>query len=899
MKLLQSKIFIPPSRTDKVYRERLLTSLDEGNERKLTLLSAPAGFGKTTLLTDWLSISNNQDRSAWLSIDTSDNDPVQFWFYLIASMQSIEGNFGKDISEALSSTQPPPLDPMLVDLLNEISRIERPVTMVLDDYHLITEPKVNSGVQLLLENIPDLFHLVVSTRADPPWNLNRLRAGGEIIELRAEDLRFTQEEVTEFLNVTMGLDLSSEDVLTLDKRTEGWVAGLQLVAISMRNQDPATFIKNFSASHKYILDFLVEEVLEHQPEYIRLFLMMTSILDRFNTDLCDTVTERSDSYDQLEYLEKSNLFLLPLDDDRNWYRYHHIFSELLQNQLKFKNPELLPILHQRASEWYEEEGFIDESISHAFASKDNRRVARLVEKYAPEMLQQNKYNLLSSWIEALPEEIIISSASLCVYKSWTRHWVGLRDGGEDYLLIAENLRSEYLDGNIGKFYTSGQLDENSLPGYVSAVRSHYAVINEDIQGAKVEAQYALDLLPEDDYYTRGSAAVALGAAHWGSGDVVEAEKAFMISASNNIKGGFDIRAASSLCYASMQQIKQARLLEAQETLQEALQLASAPGGRYYPVAGYPMVKMAELFCEWNRLEEARQLVDEGVELCTQLGHVDLQAEGLIASVRVSIAEGNYTQAKQIIAKIDHMSRESKLDSWIIPWLDDSRIRGWLATGRINDAVYWVERTGLSVNDEFNYQRELEHINLARVLAEKSIIDQSRDGLIESLELLDRLRDAAFQASWHQELIRIHLLRSKVDYALGNNEDAIKNLIHAINIAEPGGYIRTFISEGSVIELLLRQILVSDKHIEYISHLLLAFKDVDVISGVTTISTPLTDREIQVLYLLATHLSVPDIANELYLSPHTIRSHVKNIYSKLGVHGRLAAVQKAKESGLLR
>jgi LuxR family maltose regulon positive regulatory protein len=898
MKQLKSKLFIPPVRAGLVSRPRLRVILDEGSHQKLTLVSAPAGFGKTTLLSEWIDESGRGDSTAWLSVDKRDNDPFQFWAYIVAAIQTVIGDFGIDILETLKSPQPPPIDTILIDLINEISKITRTVFLVIDDYHMITNQKVNDGIHTLVENLPHSFHIILLSRVDPAWPLAQYRAYGDFVEIRAGTLRFNLDEVTAFLNKCMGLGLTEADIRRLDNRTEGWIAGLQLAAISMKYQDKNQFINNFNASHRYILDFLVEEVLEQQTDEVRSFLMMTSILDRFNHSLCDLVTGRCDSRLLLDELERSNIFLFPLDEQRCWYRYHQLFQELLVSQLMIHYPDHILLLHQRASDWYDGEGDFDEAIMHAYAGKDYARVGNLVVKYGKDLLHNNKFSLLSEWIEKLPEEQVLNSPSLCIYKSWTRHWVGLREGGEIYLIQAVVVVKISAKSHPNGGWIREVIDPAQVPGYIATLRAHYATVKGDSKKAIDEANIALELLPPDDFFTRGSAAVALGAGLWGIGQVEEAEKAFHSSANNNLKGGFNVRACSSLCYAGMLQVKQARLLEAEKTFTEALNLGMGPGGRYLPISGYPMAKLAELACEWNDISRARQLIDVGIQLCDQLGHIDILAEALVALARVSLLEGNFPETFEVLERIYRISKKTDLDAWILTWMDDCRIRAWFLSGRMADALTWTEISGLTIDDELSYSNELAHINLARVLLNVGIQQTSEEKLSLARELLYRLYEYACQANWTQDCIKILLMLSQVHYLNAEEKIALSNITEALKLASKSRYLWTFVSEGRIINHLLRILNTNEVNKEYVDQLLSIFSHNKYEPDQQDLIEPLTSREIEVLNLLATSLSVPEIAEETFVSPHTIRSHVKNIYSKLGVHGRLAAVHRAQELNLI-
>ena len=905
--ILKTKFYIPPVRSQLVERPRLIEKINAGLDRKLTLVSAPAGFGKTTLLSNW--IASCERPIAWISLDKGDNMPAQYLAYCISALQTVQADMGEAALMQLHSSQPPPIETLMTGLINDIAEITVPCALVLDDYHVITEPQVHDAVIFLLENLPPQMHMIVATRADPPWPLARLRARREITEVRADDLRFSAVEAAAFLNDVMGLGLSPEDIAALDSRTEGWIAGLQLAALSMRGkEDVSAFIRAFSGSHHYILDYLMEEVLGQQSSDVRDFLLSTCILDRFTAPLCDAVTGRYASQTILATLEQANLFIVPLDDERRWYRYHHLFADLLRGLLSQTFADRVPTLHRRASEWFEEEGSIEETISHAFEAKDDERVARLVEKYAEDLLHQSNYNTLLSWIEALPDSLVRARPWLCVYRSWTRHWSGTREGGEECLDDAE----QALDSLPSFRESEGASEELSLPtqerrlisGYIATVRAHYALTNEEIPRAIEQAQKALRLLPEDRYFTRGTAAIALGGAYWGIGDISSAEQAFAECATNALKGGYPLRASSALCYVGMQRTKQAKLLRAQEAFREALALSQGPGGKYFPNAGYPLVKLGELDCEWNDLEQAYRSVDQGVNYCIQLGHVDLLAEAYVARTRVQLARRDFAGAEDTLQRTDQLLRETKVDPWTVCWLDDCRLRLWLSTGRLEEAIRWAEMSGLRVDDQFNYHHDLEHTNLARVLVAQGMRQPLGALLDEALHLLDRLFAAAEAAGWIHEEIKILVLQSLARQARGDREGALRALAQALALAESDGYVRIFINEGAPMGELLRQAAARDISLHYVNRLLAALEpemadDPPVTqSASAALIEPLSDREIEVLRLLTSHLSTPEIAQQLYVSVNTVRSHVKSIYDKLAVHSRQAAVVRARELNLL-
>jgi len=891
--LLRTKLYISPLKSEIVARPRLIRKLNAGLLRSATLISAPAGFGKTTLLREWIT---DQDlKIAWFSIDQGDNNPVRFWAYVVAALQSVEPGLGEQILAALQTPQPPSIDLLLADLINEISSHSdshpdtppgKKFVLVLDDYHLITDSAVQDLLFFFLENLPSRVHLVISSRSDPPWPLARLRARRKLLELRADDLRFTSQEVAIFLNQVMKLDIAPQDVAALEKRTEGWIVGLQMAALSMKNRgEISSFIQAFTGTNRFILDYLLEEVLEQQPLNIQAFLLKTALLDRLTAPLCDFVLERDDSQHILLQLEKANLFLVPLDDQRQWFRYHHLFSELLQNQLQLVYPQEVTPLHQKASQWFETQGDVDQTVAHAFAAHDDQRVAQLCVKFGESMLQQNKHSMLSAWIEVLPQELVYQRPWLCVYQSWTRHWAGIRERGEECLENAERMLTS--DDSLS------QVERDKLAGSIATVRAHYALVNERLPQAIEQASKALRLLPKSNYYTAGTAGVALGGAYLGQGDITRAEEAFRECAATALKGGFVFRASSALCYAGMQQVKQARLKVAEQTFQKAVSLARLPGGRLSPDCGFPLAKLSELALEWNDLEQAHSLAADGLKLCMQLGHVDLIAEASIALARVQLADRDFTGVRATLQQLESLSLQTKLDPWVLGWFDECRVRLWLAAGELEQALYWADSSGLQVDDPFSFHYDLHHINLARLMAAQVVQHQAGAEPTECLRLLARLLNATDQMGWIHHKIQVLVLQALVLQAIKDQPGALESLGVALALAQPDGYIRTFISEGSELQRLLSNLPAQGASRRYVTRLLRAFPANPIHQGLTLVE-PLSPREIEVLRLLTTSLSVTEIAEELVISVNTARSHIKNIYSKLGVNRRLDAIEIAKE-----
>ena len=601
--LLATKLNIPPPRPNLVPRPRLIERLDEGlcPGHRLTLISAPAGFGKTTLVTDWL---HGVDwPSAWVSLDEADNDPVRFWTYVIAALQTMQADVGDTALAMLQSPQPPPIKAVLTTLINEISEELAASVLVLDDYHVIETQPIHNALAFLVEHMPRNVHLVIATRADPPLPLARLRACGQMIELRAADLRFTSDEAAAFLNDVMNADLAAEDVAAIESRTEGWAAGLQLAALSLRQQKDQ-FVSAFTGDDRHVADYLVEQVLSRQPEEIQNFLLQSAILERFCGPLCDAVVYGSDQgngQEVIEQLERTNLFVVPLDNRREWYRFHQLFADLLRYRLRCEHPQRIPELHRRASAWFEEDGDTAEAVSHALAAEDFEQAARLIKASAPAMLDGGELATLIGWLDALPAGVIRSRPWLCISHAWALVHVGQVDAIEPRLQDAERA----VDGF--DFDTDRHADAEAIAGHIAALRANVAFLQGDIAHAIEYARHALQQLPETSHRARALTALTLFSSHRMSGDLAAAgQVAAEVIATAQLTGSGHT-AVLALCGLADAQIAQGQLRQAYKTYQDALQLGEQQDGqrrRRLALAGYPLMGLSEVLREWNDLEAA-------------------------------------------------------------------------------------------------------------------------------------------------------------------------------------------------------------------------------------------------------------------------------------------------------
>jgi len=877
----------PPNQTP-----RLIKHLEDGLSRKLTLVSSPAGFGKTTLLSEWIHKCGQP--VAWITLDQGDNDPSRFLKYFItAALQKNEAEIGEEIFSALQSSQPPKSDILLTGLLNEITEMTQPIVIVLDDYHVITEPTIQEMLTFILENQPPQMHLVISSRADPPWPLARLRVHGELAEIRTRDLRFTTDEAATFLNNVMGLKLSPQEVASLEGLTEGWIAGLQMAALSMRGRkDVSGFIESFSGSHRFILDYLVEEVLDQQSLTIQEFLLKTSILESLSGPLCDAVADREDSQIILTQLEQANLFLIPLDDERCWYRYHHLFADLLRIRLEHTQPEHTPTLHRRASEWFEQNGLIAEAVNHSLVANDFERVVRLFAGNTLAMIYHGESRTLVSWLEALPDEVVRSQPWFSIAHAWTLAYAGEFDAIETLLKETEKVLVGFDE------LVLSEVEYQRIVGHIAIIRSYTAARRGDSSRAAKQACKALQHLPADDLMERGYILTLLGAVLRTSGDFNAATEASTKAIAISQATGDSQLSAVVLCDQAALHYSQGQLHKAAAICRDAEQISdkyAGQSGRPLPVMGYAYIRLSAVLREWNDLETATGYAGEGLELCKQWGQADFLVYSYIEVAKVLQAIGDMDGA------LDAIQTGKRIASNVSPWpgfhVATQQARLWLVQGKLEDVTRWVQVSGLRNDDSLSFQYLFRYIVLARMLIAQGVFD-------EAAGLLSRLLEVAETARAMGCMIEILILQALALQAQGKIDHALTSLERALVFAEPEGYVRTFIDEGSSMGKLLQQTTAPGVAVGYVGKLLTALKKEtkskrQLGEGFSaSIVEPLSERELEVLRLLKTHLSSTGIAEELTISANTVRTHIKNIYSKLNVHNRQDALQRAQELELI-
>jgi LuxR family maltose regulon positive regulatory protein len=869
---LATKLYIPPLRPNLVPRPRLIERLDEGLRlgHRLTLISASAGFGKTTLATEWLHSAGRP--LAWLSLDEGDNDPARFLTYLIAALQTLDPGLGQAAQSLLGAPQLPSLESLATLLVNDMGEIDTPFTLVLDDYHLVTAPYVHDTLTFLLEHGPPQVHLVIATRRDPPLPLPRLRVRGQMTEIRANDLRFTVEEAAAFLDQALGLTLDAELVAALEARTEGWIAGLQLAALSMQGKTTehvTDFVAAFSGSHRHVIDYLAEEVLAQQPPEMRDFARQTSILDRLSAPLCDAVTGRDDSAAVLRQLEQANLFLVPLDEERAWYRYHRLFADFLRTDLE---PEWATALHLKAARWFAAHDLLPEAARHALAYAtgrgDTNEVTPIIVRAAHQAFYKGEIVTLLGWLDTLPDDVVRANSDLAAYKATGLYMSGHAEAGESYLESAEI-----------------SLPADASPvhrGMLLGLRSY----GRDAPGVLQLAQEALELIGEADPASRSSVLFMLGDAQDATGDVAGAIRSFQEALQLGQQYGNQVIAAIALGHLGISLNEQGQRRQAVALCRRGVEQYVDARGRPLPIAGLIHVTLGALEYEANDLIQARRYLQQGLELGRQSAMTRLILYALEELARLEHALGEREAALTTIQEAGQLaSRTGERELWANAIAaDEADLQ--LKQGNVLAAARWAGRAGLAA--PLDPARKREYPVYVRLL-----LAQNRPG--GACTLLADLERLAQEDGHCRQLITHYIQHALAQQMLGAQEGALACLEQALRLAAPEDYVRAFLDEGPLVADLLPNV----------RHVAPAFVDalLQGLAGETKAAEspliePLSERELEVLRLLAQDLTSPQIARELVIAVSTVRSHLKSIYRKLDAHSRYEAVERAKALRLL-
>lgn len=892
MLLLNTKLNIPPVRPSHVHRVELIQRLDKLHEYKLALVVASAGYGKTALVSEW--ISQTVMKAVWFSIDAADNDSVRFWDYVIAAIRSAYPNIGDKTLSLLHEPQPLPVETILSTLINELSALPELLTLVLDDYHIIETPAIHDGLTFLVEHMPSQIRLIITTRTDPALPLARMRVRGQLLELRSADLRFLPQQIETFFTDVMRLTLTIDEVEALDTRIEGWIAGLQLAGLALQGKtDKAEFIASFAGDHHYVLDYLGDEILDRQPETIQQFLLQTSILERLNADLCDTVTGMAESRAVLEYLERHHFFVIALDDKRQWYRYHRLFADFLNHRLQLKYPERVKALHQRASLWFERNGLQSEAISHALAAQDNERAAELVQSIAELLIwRRAEHSTLLGWLTALPDSVIQLYPRLFLYHAWVLHLINQMSAAKQRVRDAENALN-HTDSS-----------DPLIAGMLAAVHSTLTGLHQQFPETLTLSRQALELLPEDAVSWRCMAAINLGITYSYIGDVHEAAEVLSYAMELSQEIGSSFAMLSAFWHLSSLQTAQLSLGDAETTCQQLEQATQMTGLQAFPTSGYVALLLGEINMERNQLASSEPYLLESTEQINPESFPIALLRAYVAMSRLKTLQVDAEGAEHYWHLAEQLERMIKLQGRVT-LLSIYRARRWLEQGHLDAVETWAVENQLGLDDEFSYHREGYYLMLARLYIAKA------ESLDKALYLLDRMVKRAGASKRNGSLIRALILQALAFHASDDSQQAIVSLSRALSLAQEEQPIRVFVDEGQVMALLLTKILnmqgkghlASSISPDYISNLLIALAKHSPSStpsrrAVGHRADTLSERELEVLHLLADGLESNEIAERLFIAVDTARKHIKNIYSKLGVHSRWEALKHAQEYNLL-
>lgn len=884
--LLNTKLFIPPPNPRRIARPTLIDQLNSAARPgvKLILVSAPPGFGKTTLLSEW--VSQLQDSVVgWLSIDEADNQPVRFLEYLCAAIQSSNPELGKTTAVLLKSPIPTgadlPLTTIAATFINDLAASNQSITLVLDDYHLIESQEIHALLGFLIEKLPPLTRFVIATRSDPPFPLPRFRARGQIFELRAQDLRFNTSEMAAFLHLISGLDLPSATLRELEQQTEGWIAGLQLIALSTQGKrDLTSLLEALHGSNRYILDYLIDEVLELQPPHIVDFLLRTSILKRMSAPLCTAVSDNADAQKILNQLELANLFIVPLDSNREWYRYYHLFAEFLRNRLHHLSIEqqkpLERELHMKACLWYRDHGFQNEAVEHALLAKDYQLAADILEVIHKSLIFPGTNREIIHWLQQIPEDCFLTRPRLCLTEAWAYLFTSQQD-------VVQQRVNQAL----------AQLNLNSqIEGEAATILAYRSILNNDFPQAILFSETALQKLPESEEFLRTNVLLNLGMAYENSGFLAKAIQFYQQAYQLSLPTANQMLITSTGSQLADAIYAQGRLTEAVRIYQQILQQFGESSHKF-PLAAMAYSRLAQIYYEWNDLESAEKYVQTTIELGQQWESVDIRSIGLIFLAKIRLAQNDYEEARRLILQAEQTSREGIVLSPPSTLVASAQIaRVMLALGEKESVQVWIKNFQPEDTAVWDFFKELEVATWAR-------IQFAQGNAAEVLPLLESQLQAALSHGYGAQVVELWALKALCLDAQGRKNEAIIVLSQALDAGRDEKYTRTFVDEGAPMAKLLQRALEKGAQLEYTQYLLSLFPHASsqAISPIEMVE-PLSDREIEVLRLIASGCSNQEIAERLFVAVSTIKTHINNVYGKLGVRTRLQAVERARQQKLI-
>lgn len=884
--LLATKTCIPPRPQRATPRAHLRNTLEqEVPSHKLTVVAAPAGYGKTTVLAEWAHSSRFP--VVWLSVGEEDNDLERFLRYLLAAWEEVQPGIRESPLGLLLGAMAPDSEAVLSAFINVGNEVPNHLVFVLDDYHLIEDPSIHEALTFLLDHLPPALHFVLATRAEPPLPLARYRARQQLFELRADNLRFSQKETVDFLSRLMGLNLSPDDIALLHAETEGWIAGLQLVALRPRHRrDLVRGRPALSGRHRFIADYLAQDVLDHLPPDVRDFLFRTSVLEGLCGPLCEAVTGRGGSQEMLELLERDNLFLVPLDDRREWYRYHRLFADFLNEELHWRHPDEVAHLHRRAARWYLAHDLPEQAFHHAVEGHDVELVVQIADRYVLVKLFSGEIRLLKRWLESLPEAWYTSHSVL-----------GLAQAGVLFFTGQFEACARWLD-EVERLALAKSADRRGTLARVTAIRCFIACFHNNLARAEALAEQALRELPEEDLDFRAGVYASLGDTYRRCGRWEEAKAYYRKVLDSPHAPTFRIGSVQAFGALADLELQQGRLRDSAAYWRKALaaiQERESWGTFPLPLIGWVFIRMGEILYEWNELGEARSHLSQGLERAELGGDVRALIAGYLLAGRVRLAEGDIAKVAEYLERLRPLVEEAPFPDWTSRF-ERFQLEFWLAQDRLRAAVQWADEMLQARELGDRPESEVAHLAMARVL----IVKGDAPSLGRALLLLDRLIETAEGEGRTGVLIEALALQALGHWRRGESAGAMTSLERALRLAEPEGYVRLFADLGPPMARLLQEARSRAVLLDYVETLLAAFGGglSFPTPGQETLPEPLTSREQEVLELIAAGLTNREIGEALVISPETVKKHTGNIYSKLAVRSRREAVARARELALL-